>query len=299
MKMIKPLFGTLIITCGLAACGYSQSFLTNGLVAYYPFNGNANDASGNGNNGQLTAGTFVSDRFGNPQGALEITNVPTSGSVAGVLTTNLQTPGNVFSLSVWFRATSQSVGQLISFGDSQSGHNGQSDRNIDIGGGNLTFYVFPGHQVLLTATNFVADDLWHSAVVTLSGAGMRLYLDGVMVTNNASVTTAQAYSGYWQMARTYGDIDDVRIYNRALSDSEVQQLYVYESGPRVDLIKIVQPSLSNLTLGTNYQLQVSTDFKTWTNQGAAFSATNVSMIYPQYFDVSNWNQLFFRLQASP
>ena len=35
------------MTCGLAVCGYSQTFLTNGLVTYYPFSGNANDASGN------------------------------------------------------------------------------------------------------------------------------------------------------------------------------------------------------------------------------------------------------------
>jgi hypothetical protein len=96
-----------------------------------------------------------------------------------------------------------------------------------------------------------------------------------------------------------GGIDDVRFYNRALSDSEAQQLYAFESGPRVDLIKIVQPSLSNLTLGTNYQLQVSTDLNSWTNQGAAFTATNGSMVYPQYFDVPNWNQRFFRVQVAP
>jgi hypothetical protein len=89
------------------------------------------------------------------------------------------------------------------------------------------------------------------------------------------------------------------MYNRALSASEVQQLFVYESGPRVDLIKIVQPSLTNLTLGTNYQLQVSTDLNSWTNSGSAFMATNSSEVYPQYFDVENWNQLFFRVQVAP
>ena len=37
---------------------------TNGLVAYYPFNGNANDASGNGNNGTVNGATLTTDRFG-------------------------------------------------------------------------------------------------------------------------------------------------------------------------------------------------------------------------------------------
>jgi hypothetical protein len=76
-------------------------------------------------------------------------------------------------------------------------------------------------------------------------------------------------------------------------------LYAYESRPLVNLIKIVQPSLANLTIGTNYQLQVSTDLNTWTNNGSVFTATNAAVIYPQYFDVSNWGELFFRLQVAP
>jgi hypothetical protein len=67
----------------------------------------------------------------------------------------------------------------------------------------------------------------------------------------------------------------------------------------VNLIKAVKPSFSFLSLGTNYQLQVSSDLNTWTNQGSPFTATNSSMIYPQYWDVDNWSQLFFRLQVAP
>jgi len=96
-----------------------------------------------------------------------------------------------------------------------------------------------------------------------------------------------------------GFIDDVRIYNRALSASEVQQLYLYEAAPIVSLLKAVKPAFDQLRIGTNYQLQVSSDLNSWTNQGAAFIATNSSMVWPQYFDVDNWNQLFFRLQVAP
>ena len=66
-----------------------------------------------------------------------------------------------------------------------------------------------------------------------------------------------------------------------------------------NLIKAVKPSFTGLTLTKNYQLQVSGDMKTWTNQGSPFTATNTSMIYPQYFDVDNWNSLYFRVQVSP
>jgi hypothetical protein len=96
-----------------------------------------------------------------------------------------------------------------------------------------------------------------------------------------------------------GRIDDVRIYNRALSTNEVAQLYAYEGGPVVALKKAVQPSFSNLLLGTSYQLQVSTDLNTWTNSGSPFSPTTNVMDYPQYFNVDNWNDLFFRLQTAP
>jgi hypothetical protein len=66
---------------------------------------------------------------------------------------------------------------------------------------------------------------------------------------------------------------------------------------QIGLIKAVKPSFSGLSVGTNYQLQVSGDLNAWTNQGTAFTATNTSMIYPQYWDVANWNQLFFRLES--
>ena len=42
---------------------------TNGLVAWYPFNGNANDSSGNGNNGTVHNATLSADRFNNPNSA--------------------------------------------------------------------------------------------------------------------------------------------------------------------------------------------------------------------------------------
>jgi len=298
MKFIQSTFtvSLLIIWLGLAVNGYSQTFLTNGLVAYYPFKGNTSDASGNGNNLLLLAGNFTTDRFGSPQSAIQFTNaVPLTGPL---VSSQIQSPLFTFSLCAWFRASQPAA--LIGFGSAQTSQSFQADRNLSVTQSNqLYFYVFPGQQEFAIATNVFAFNKWHSAVATLSSAGMRLYFDGLLVTNNPSVTSAQNYNGYWHIGMDVGEIDDVRIYNRALSDSEVQQLYVYESGPMVNLIKAVKPSFSNLTLTTNYQLQVSADLNTWTNQGSAFAATNTSMIYPQYWDVDNWNKLFFRLQVSP
>ncbi len=209
------------------------SFLTNGLVAYYPFDGNGIDASGNGNNANLTTGTFIADRFGVPMHAIDF-SVPESG-VAGAITTKLQSPGNLFSLALWFKASRGNGGQLISFGDSPDGHNAQSDRNIEINAstGQLDFYIYDsGLAVYLTTTNAaVIDGQWHSAVVTLSPSGMALYLDGGLAATNPSETRAQNYSGYWQIGNIVASIDEVRIYNRLLSAQEIAMLYGFESTP--------------------------------------------------------------------
>jgi hypothetical protein len=61
----------------------------------------------------------------------------------------------------------------------------------------------------------------------------------------------------------------------------------------------VAPSFSSLLLGTNYQLQVSTDLSAWSNTGPAFTATNVSAAYAQPFYVTNGTRLFFRLVSAP
>jgi hypothetical protein len=156
-----------------------------------------------------------------------------------------------------------------------------------------------------------APNSWRQFAVVRSGTNTSIFENGVALTNSASTTAPlnsptiwlrrfqPSPSGNQNTLQLFGGIDDVRFYNRALSTNEIRQLFVYESGPRVVLIKIVQPSLSNLTLGTNYQLQVSADLNSWTNNGSAFAATNSAMIYPQYFDVDNFGALFFRVQLAP
>ena len=70
-------------------------------------------------------------------------------------------------------------------------------------------------------------------------------------------------------------------------------------GAQIQLLKAVKPSFLDLSIGMNYQLQVSGDLNSWTNQGPPFTATSRNMTYPQYWDMDNWGQLFFRLQISP
>ena len=151
--------------------------------------------------------------------------------------------------------------------------------------------------------------------------GSLLMINGHQIPANAnpsvSVTGLWTYnvgqSTNWTQVTATGDIpnaaDEISPYGTTTSfyDPLNQRIihfnnagvYALNLGPQIGLLKAVKPSFSYLAVGTNYQLQVSGDLNTWTNQGSAFTATNSSMVYPQYFDVANWSQLFFRLQLAP
>jgi hypothetical protein len=92
-----------------------------------------------------------------------------------------------------------------------------------------------------------------------------------------------------------GNVDDIRIYNRALSLSEIAQLFAIESQQGISLIKAVTLQDYSLTVGSNYQVQVSSDLNNWTNQGSVFTATSSYWQSTNYWQVANWNQLFFRI----
>ncbi len=386
MIRIKSLFGSVVLTVTILCQVDAQSFLTNGLVAYYPLNGNANDASGHGNNGTLAGVTFAPDRFGRTNGAAsflgnsdsKITIYSTNLNLAPELTVsawiNFATGAGTFNPRI-FSTSGYEIGTQTTAGDR---------------------YAFFDNTTLSTApaansSNTISAGSWWQIVGVRAGNQLLLYVNGVAV-GSTQTTPAPDYSrGFLPtIAENCGNgldnfaglINDVRVYNRALSSLEVQLLYAYESGAvctphgatasatvvngflvgvtladggcgysntpvvliyggggtgakatamvtngvvlgitvtdagsgytatpaiyiysplglQVGLIQAVEPVFSGVLIGTNYQLQVSSDLNTWTNQGAPFIGTNGSMVYPQYFPVDNWNQLFFRLQVAP
>jgi len=103
------------------------------------------------------------------------------------------------------------------------------------------------------------------------------------------------------------ETDDRKIADRKLKawisnldkiDSEAEKTTFAELLKRFQLTR--KPTFSNLAIGTNYVLQTSTNLAVgFTDYGSAFTATNNSMVYPQYFDVANWSQMFFRVRTSP
>ena len=96
--MKKYVLGILFLfSC---SCIYSQVNLSAGLVAYYPFNGNANDESGNNNNPVFNNATLTADRFGNPNSAYHFNGINTYMMIPNQPGINMN---NQITLSVWVR----------------------------------------------------------------------------------------------------------------------------------------------------------------------------------------------------
>jgi len=309
----KSVFGIITITLSLATCVHAQSWLTNGLVAYYPFNGNANDASGNGDNGIVHATVLTQDRLGRPNNAyyFNVTNA------SAILATGsmLPTGSNPRTFSFWAKPdeklpqTNFVTSTILSYGDYSAGFqiyfNYEPLSNVLTLNANTLFASSPTRWGSWVRQWDFAE--WYHLVVTIdTNSVLSMYVNGnpwqvsFPATNQGfNIPRAALSIGAFQSNHFDGSLDDIRIYNHALSASEVQQLYAYESGPRVTLLKAVKPSFSNLYLGTKYKLQVSDDLLTWYDQGPPFTATSTEMDYPEYYDVDFWNQLYFRLKVSP
>jgi hypothetical protein len=195
------------------------------------------DASGNGDTGTVVgAAPWVAGHTGLAMNF--------NGSTQNIYSATSFNNPNSFTLEVWFKTTTNSGGKLIGLGMSQTGLSGGYDRQIYMSNsGQLYFGVYPNSVVTLNTTASYNDGNWHHAAAALSTAGMYFYVDGVLAGSNPSVTTGQNYIGYWRVGgdnctawtnaptSNYfnGTIDEVRIYNVALTTAQVVADYSADS----------------------------------------------------------------------
>ena len=161
----------------------------------------ATDVSGNARPGlYTTAGVTYNQPGPCPRDAPASTAVTLNGSTGYLYGPAAALTGpNVFSVEIWFRTT-VAGGKLIGFGNASTGSSTSYDRHLYIdSGGRLQFGVYPNAVKTVASTTTVTDGRWHQAVGTLSPAGQFLYLDGQLVASTTTVTTAQAFTGYWRI----------------------------------------------------------------------------------------------------
>lgn len=210
-----------------------NSFLTNGLIGFWSFNGSdstattTRDISGTGNTlylqgtaryglGKVGQGLWTT-------GANEASHASTTSYILDPSTSDL-------TATVWFRQSIQnsSFDALLS----QATGGGTNGRNWLYVVGTTAKLGSALGGTLMSSTSTLRLNHWHHGAVTLSGSIRSLYLDGVL--ENSTTTTAESSTGQFAVGRGIasgytqnfpGVIDEVRIYNRALSGSEILQLY--------------------------------------------------------------------------
>jgi hypothetical protein len=207
-----------------------------GLVAHWKFDegsgGIATDSAGT-NDGTLINGPAWTD--GQIGGALDFNGVDDYvdiGSIAG--TDPLALAGSNFTIVCWIRPalTGNDYQRIVDKSNDHDGMNGyivyvHTDGKLSVG---VNLNSFWSNSSVITANT------WQQIAVTADGSNYRLYVDGETVSGSFAAgsydsppaVTTNMRIGAWNHApdrRFNGAIDDVRIYDRALSDTEVQQLY--------------------------------------------------------------------------
>lgn len=215
---------------------------TNGLVAYWPFNGNANDESGNGNNGTVNGATLSADRFGNNSNSYQFIANTDMISIANT-TINPQD----FAISGWCKLNSPFVYTTFNILEvanidytTLGGFGLRMDQNDNIyGQGKYKVYAYAGLNGLTGTLSSNSLDLnltsnWNHFVVTKQNGEITLYMNNQIVssipfTGQIDYTNAWLQIGNRQNINnnplSSRNIDDIGIWNRALSQQEITNLY--------------------------------------------------------------------------
>jgi hypothetical protein len=229
--MKKVFLGTLVIMLGFLAQSHAQIYLPNGLVAYYPFDGNANDVSGNGNNLTVYGATLCADRFGHANHAYSFNGASSYLGAANPPLTQIDD----WTMTAWVQPAS--LNQAEAYAVCMGYDNGNSGNGYAMGvtGGSQVTGFFGGVGSFGYGYSFPSTNQWYHIAMLRDAGSTMFFINGAEIAGSISYlpetpTSFQIGSAtgirFWT-----GAIDEVRIYNLPLSPLEVQELYQYDSTP--------------------------------------------------------------------
>lgn len=248
----KSILLTAVVTLGLTAATMAQvpNYLpTNGLVGWWPFNGNANDESGNGNNGTVNGASLTSDRFGVSNSAYSFNGL---NDFITVPDNNLLDLTNNYTISAWVNIPDYTVSPSLPNGV------GVTDPSRSILGkprnsGWATGYAIR-HEPTGSSTKFSGSECgpcigigtnttpnlneWYNLTVVRHNTSIEIYINGILDTT-AQISTQllinssePLYIGkeFTSVGNNWyrwfkGKIDDIGIWNQALTQQEITDLY--------------------------------------------------------------------------
>lgn len=228
------------------------SALANNVIAFYPFsNGSLNDVAGNSQHlSNTTIASATSDRNGNENCAYEFVNLPTSSEFLTTTNTAFLDGLSEFSVSLWYQPKDPSRNDS----DFESLMNRDLVRSCPDRMGQWSVGLYDCRKATFGRTNSVWDkgisgfdcdqeiidrtDVWHHLVATFNdnGVKMKLYRNGALQDSSTGAGECSDGTPSYQdigglfLGKDYtGKIDDVMIFNKTLSELEVNTLFGLET----------------------------------------------------------------------
>lgn len=232
----------LLITMLYASIAIAQ-IPTNGLIAHYPFTGNANDQSSNLNNGTVHGATLTADRFGNGNSAYSFNG--TGDYIQVPHTSSLVFPSDSFSISFWMKVDAWPTDgkehylfqKQSDIGDDQSGWHiyTYGVPNVNNLNNELVFRYRDGNESAWGSAEELTKQLpspgtWFHVVYTTDSINSKMYVNGLAVDSNTAqiigANTSDLLIGQsvGSEMNYQGALDDIRIYNRPLNKNEINAL---------------------------------------------------------------------------
>lgn len=232
---------------------------TNGLIAYYPFNGNANDQSGNASNGTPTDVTLTSDRFGVANTAYSFNG--TSSNIQAYLSKNLQ-DNNSRTITGWFKATDPVNSKEFDFCVLNYGNTPSSAFKISFyrkGYFDVTF----GSQVF-SSQEYYFNNEWTFFAMTFDNTNktFSLYINNVLKITGITNLFTQEFGSYFRVGKNdsnnyfEGSLDDIGVWNRMLTSQEISNLYYSNTAPPSITATIFSGSSTTVCSGQGTSLSV-------------------------------------------
>ncbi len=291
---------------------------TNGLVGWWPFNANANDESGNGNNGTVNGATLTTDRFGNASNAYSFDGLDDFIELVQPFFNGSNTVSD-FTISLWINQAElpsyyyHVLGFSSYWKEKQLQIGSQGDLNFS-GSNNSGYFGTP------TISSFNSLNTWSHILVTYNQSYLRIKANLIDATGGSipysnldfSVEISGNSTGKNQIGcinsvsnGNYsffnGKIDDIGIWNRLLSDQEISNLYVLQTCSN-DLT--ISPTLNTQNISGNATFTATTSdsspsyiwqsdfgqgFQTLNNYGNYSGATSNSLTISNV-QLANHNQ---------
>ncbi len=230
---MKKIFLLASLVLSINAIAQIPSYVpSSGLQGWWSFTGNANDESGNGNNGTVNGATLTSDRNGNPNAAYFFNGINDNILINPSSSLDINTS---ITISAWVKSDNF-TGYIFWRGSNLPAHEPYS---IGAGGGLLGFRrdVSDGNTTnLVQASSATLNTTeFHHIVGVFDNASnyQSIYVDGVLVqqvvlSGTISYTTSACSNMVGNAINGFpftGEIDDIGIWNRALTQTEIATLY--------------------------------------------------------------------------